>query len=101
MAKAQQYLTLKSLDTEPIERVEESGDTVRFKNLKFLSPGVWSDAGSQTATYYPPEGIANLEAHYNESEYSGPPVNIMHSRRVRRAGDGVVRPHRECIQSAR
>jgi len=78
MAKAQQYLTLKSLDTEPIERIEEDDETVRFKNLKFLSPGVWSDAGSQMATYYPPEGIANLEAHYNESEHNGPPVNIMH-----------------------
>ena len=73
-----QHLTLKSLETEPIERVEEDGDTVRFRNLKLLSPGVWSDAGSQTATYYPPEGIANLEAHYNESEHNGPPVNIMH-----------------------
>ena len=73
-----QHLTLKSLETEPIERVEEDGDTVRFRNLKLLSPGVWSDAGSQTATYYPPEGIANLEAYYNESEHNGPPVNIMH-----------------------
>ena len=73
-----QHLTLKSLETEPIERVEEDGNTVRFRNLKLLSPGVWSDAGSQTATYYPPEGIANLEAHYNESEHNGPPVNIMH-----------------------
>ena len=73
-----QHLTLKSLEPEPIERVEADGDTVRFRNLKLLSPGVWSDAGSQTATYYPPEGIANLEAHYNESEHNGPPVNIMH-----------------------
>ena len=55
-----QHLTLKSLETEPIERVEEDGNTVRFRNLKLLSPGVWSDAGSQTATYYPPEGITNL-----------------------------------------
>ena len=73
-----QHLTLKSLDTEPIERVEEGDERVRYKNLKLLSPGVWSDAGSQTATYYPPEGIANLEAYYNESEHNGPPVNIMH-----------------------
>jgi hypothetical protein len=73
-----QHLTLKSLDTEPIERVEEGGNTVRYKSLKLLSPGVWSDAGSQTATYYPPDGIANLQAEYDESEYDGPPVNIMH-----------------------
>lgn len=73
-----QHLTLKSLETEPIERVEEDDNTVRYKSLKLLSPGVWSDAGSQTATYYPPEGIGNLEAHYDESEHDGPPVNIMH-----------------------
>ena len=72
------YLTLKSLDTEPIERIEESDETVRFSNIRLLSPGVWSDAGSQTATYYPPEGIANLEASWDESEHDGPPVNIMH-----------------------
>ena len=75
---APMYLTLKSLDTEPIERIEEGENTVRFTSLKLLSPGVWSDAGSQTATYYPPDGIANLEAHYDESRYDGPPVNIMH-----------------------
>ena len=73
-----QHLTLKSLDTEPIERIDEGGNTVRYKSLKLLSPGVWSDAGSQTATYYPPDGIANLQADYDESEHDGPPVNIMH-----------------------
>jgi len=75
---APMHLTLKSLDTEPIERVEEGENTVRYRSLKLLSPGVWSDAGSQTATYYPPEGIAALEAHYNDAEHDGPPVNIMH-----------------------
>lgn len=73
-----QHLTLKSLDTEPIERIDEGNNTVRYKSLKLLSPGVWSDAGSQTATYYPPDGIANLQAEYDESEHDGPPVNIMH-----------------------
>jgi len=75
---APMHLTLKSLETEPIERVEEGENAVRYRNLKLLSPGVWSDAGSQTATYYPPEGIAALEAHYNDDEHDGPPVNIMH-----------------------
>ena len=72
------HLTLKSLETEPIERIEEDETHVRFRSLKLLSPGVWADAGSETATYYPPEGIANLEAHYDKSRYDGPPVNIMH-----------------------
>jgi len=72
------HLTLKSLETEPIERVDEGGDTVRYKSLKLLSPGVWADAGSETATYYPPDGIASLQADYDESEHDGPPVNIMH-----------------------
>jgi len=75
---APQHLTLKSLETEPIERVEDGESTVRYKSLKLLSPGVWADAGSQTATYYPPDGIAALEADYDESEHDGPPVNIMH-----------------------
>jgi hypothetical protein len=73
-----QHLTLKSLDTEPIERVQEGDNTVRYKSLKLLSPGVWADAGSETATYYPPDGIAALEPDYDESEHDGPPVNIMH-----------------------
>jgi len=73
-----QHLTLKSLDTEPIERVQEDDTTVRYKNLKLLSPGVWADAGSEQATYYPPDGIGNLEASYDEGEHDGPPVNIMH-----------------------
>jgi hypothetical protein len=73
-----QHLTLKSLETEPIKRVSENSNKVRYKSLKLLSPGIWADAGSQTETYYPPEGIANLEADYDESKHDGPPVNIMH-----------------------
>jgi hypothetical protein len=78
MLAAAQHLQLKSLESEPIERVEDGGDTVRYRNLKLLSPGIWADAGSQTETYYPPEGIAALQAHYDESEHDGPPLNIMH-----------------------
>lgn len=73
-----QHLTLKSLETEPIERVDEGDGMVRYKSLKLLSPGIWADAGSQTQTYYPPEGIDNLRADYDESKHDGPPVNIMH-----------------------
>ena len=73
-----QHLTLKSLETEPIERVEAGGNTVRYKSLKLLSPGVWADSGSEMATYYPPDGIAALEPDYDESQHDGPPVNIMH-----------------------
>ena len=72
------HLTLKSLDTEPIEKIEEGDNLVRFTSIRLLAPGVWSDAGSETATYYPPEGIANLEAHYDSDKHDGPPVNIMH-----------------------
>jgi len=74
MLAAAQHLQLKSLESEPIERVEDGGDTVRYRNLKLLSPGIWADAGSQTETYYPPEGIAALQAHYDESEHDGPPI---------------------------
>lgn len=77
-----QHLTLKDLDTEPIERIQEDDTTVRYTSLKLLSPGVWSDAGSKTATYYPPEGISNLDPHFDENEHDGPPLNIMHDMDV-------------------
>jgi len=72
------YLTLKSLESEPIERVEAGDNTVRYTNVKLLSPGIWADAGSQTETYYPPDGIASLEADYDDAAHDGPPLNIMH-----------------------
>lgn len=72
------HLTLASLDTEPIERLEEGDNTVRYKSLKLLSPGVWTDSGSETATLYPPEGIANLKPDWDDAQHDGPPVNIMH-----------------------
>jgi len=72
------YLTLKSLESEPIERVEAGDNTVRYTNVKLLSPGIWADAGSQTETFYPPEGIAALEPDFDESAHDGPPLNIMH-----------------------
>lgn len=72
------HLTLKSLESEPIERIEEGENTVRYTSVKLLSPGIWTDDGSKQATYYSPEGIANLQASYDESEHEGPPLNIMH-----------------------
>jgi hypothetical protein len=78
MLSAAQHLTLKSLESEPIERVEAGDSEVRYTNVKLLSPGIWADAGSQTETYYPPDGIAALKADYDESEHDGPPLNIMH-----------------------
>jgi len=68
------YLTLKSLESEPIERVEAGDNTVRYTNVKLLSPGIWADAGSQTETYYPPDGIASLEADYDDAAHDGPPL---------------------------
>ena len=72
------HLTLKSLETEPIERIEEGENTVRYTNVKLLSPGIWTDSGSGQATYYPPEGIANLDPYYDEKKHDGPPLNIAH-----------------------
>ena len=73
-----QYLVLKNLDTEPIERIEEGENTVRYTSIKLIAPGTWGDAGSGQYAHYPPEGIKNLEAHYDESRFDGPPLNIMH-----------------------
>jgi hypothetical protein len=61
-----------SIETEPIERVEESENQVRYKNLKLLSPGVWRDSASQTAVWYSPDGIKNLKIAEDNV------VNIMH-----------------------
>lgn len=71
-------LTLRTLDATPLKRSAEGDDTVRYSHMKLLAPGVWTDAGSRTATYYSPEGIANISADYDASQHDGPPVNIMH-----------------------
>jgi hypothetical protein len=71
------HFALKSLESEPISRTQ-NGNLVTYESVKLLAPGVWSDAGSQSAAYYHPEGIKNLTASYDESEHDGPPVNIMH-----------------------
>ena len=68
---------LSELDTEPIERVEEDENTVRYNNVKMLAPGIWTDEASKTPTWYSPDGISNLEPEF-DSEFDGPPLNIMH-----------------------
>lgn len=42
-----------------IQRVEESGDTVRYKRVMLLSPGIWADAGSEMHVDYNEEAIAD------------------------------------------
>lgn len=69
---------LAGLSTEPIERTEEGDSTVRYSNLSLLTEGVWTDQKSKTPTLYSEEGIANIQARYDESEFDGPPVNVMH-----------------------
>lgn len=64
--------TLADIDTEPIERVEEGGNKVRYTNLKLLSPGVWTDSASRETVWYSPDGIKNLEIAEDNT------VNIMH-----------------------
>lgn len=40
-----------------IQRVEETGNTVRYKRVMQLSPGSWTDAGSEQTVDYSPDGI--------------------------------------------
>jgi hypothetical protein len=65
------------LNTEPIQRKEESGGAVRYANLELLTEGVWTDQKSRTPTLYPEDGIAEIEAEYDDGQH-GPPVNVMH-----------------------
>lgn len=64
--------SLSDIETEPIERIEEGGDTVRYKSILALAPGVWTDSGSRETIWYSPEGIRNLEVVDDNV------VNIMH-----------------------
>lgn len=63
---------LAGLDTEPIKREELGEGKVAYRNLKLLTSGVWTDAGSQETVWYSPEGIRNLEVTDDNA------VNIMH-----------------------
>jgi len=66
------HLTLENFDVGPIEREELSDTEVRYTNLKLISPGMWTDSGSQETVWYSPDGIRNLEITDNAR------VNIMH-----------------------
>jgi hypothetical protein len=65
------------LNTQPIERNQEDGGAVRYANLELLTEGVWTDQKSRTPTLYPEDGIAEIEAEYDDGQH-GPPVNVMH-----------------------
>lgn len=70
--------TMRDLEGAPIRRQELGNGKVRYSDVKLLSPGIWTDAGSQSAAYYSPDGIRNLRAEYDPNQYPGPPVNIQH-----------------------
>lgn len=61
-------------DPGAIERVEE-GDTVRYRDVLLLAPGVWGDAGSGRHVYYSPEGIENSADNWADNT-----VNLFHER---------------------
>ena len=71
-------MAARGLNTDPIEREELSDDKVAYRNISMLTEGVWTDQASRTPTLYPEDGIANIQAEYDDSEYNGPPVNVMH-----------------------
>lgn len=77
IANSAHIMASDGLETEPIERIEESDGEVRYANLQLLTEGVWTDQASKTPTLYPEEGINNIEAEY-PGKQAGPPVNIMH-----------------------
>lgn len=81
-----QVYSLASVDTEPIERVEESENTVRYKHVKLLSPGVWTDSASRETIWYSPEGMKGLEIAEDNT------VNIMHDAENEVSAAGEIDP---------
>lgn len=63
---------LQGIETEPIERIEEGENEVRYTNMHLLAPGEWTDAASRETVWYSPDGISNLEVDPDNS------INIMH-----------------------
>jgi len=63
---------LAGIETEPIERVEEGENKIRYKNIKILQAGVWTDSSSKRPVWYSPEGLSNMELTEDNV------VNIMH-----------------------
>lgn len=85
MSNTAKVFQLAGIDTDPIKRLEEDG-TVRYTNIKLLSPGSWTDAGSKETVWYSPEGIRNLEMREDNV------VNIMHDVDNEVASVGSVDP---------
>ncbi len=71
-------LQTRSLDLEPIEREELSGNKVVYKSLKLLDSGVWTDQASKTPTLYDDRTMDNVEPVFDSNQFDGPPVNVMH-----------------------
>lgn len=56
-----------------IQRVEESGGTVRYKQVMLLAPGVWTDAGSRETILYAGEAIRDSADDWDDNE-----INLLH-----------------------
>lgn len=58
-----------------IERVEEGDDTVRYKDIMLIAPGVWKDAASGEPIYYSPRGLKNAVQNVTARKF-----NFLHER---------------------
>lgn len=65
-------LSLKELDSEPIEREELGENKVAYRHVKILQAGTWTDSGSRETIWYSPRGLQNMELTDDNT------VNIMH-----------------------
>lgn len=57
---------------DSIERIEAGEDTVRYTNIRLISPGKWTDSNSRETVWYSPDAMRNLEV------VDGAPVHIFH-----------------------
>jgi len=81
-------LQLADLQTDPIEREEQSNNRVLYKNILALAPGVWTDSASKQTIWYSPEGIKNLSVEH------GSTVNIMHDAENDVSAAGEIVDHK-------
>lgn len=80
-----------------IQRVEESGNTVRYKRVMLLSPGIWADAGSEMHVDYNEEAIAesadnwvDMDTVLREVPDWGMLDNEARAQKLRELGDRVT-----------
>jgi len=66
-----------------IERVEEGDNQVRYKNLKIISRGVWTDSASKTPTLYDPAELDVAERNL---------VNVLHDSASDSSQAGEIDP---------